>query len=130
MRLTSATTLNEFGSLTYHLTSIQSMITDHIVAHHDTELGFVVVMRAYNTKQRTIDGSANLKGQILSCSRRHGQHCGDDLDTIHIASLLNQTLSSTFNSLSLETFYFFLHVVVLLNIFLDDTLKIFGVVEE
>ena len=44
VRLTATTTLDEFGGLANHLTGIQTMVADHVVAHHDGELGLVVVV--------------------------------------------------------------------------------------
>ena len=51
VRLTTTTTLDEFGGFANHLTCIQSVVADHIVAHHDRELRLVVVVRTDDAKQ-------------------------------------------------------------------------------
>ena len=82
------------------------------------------------TEQRTLDSGANLKGQVLGSSRRHGQNGRNHLYTIHLASLVYQLLGSTLDSLSLETFNLFLHRIVLLNILADNALQVLGIVKE
>ena len=74
--LTTAATLNQLGSFAYHLTSIQSVVADHIVAHHDRELRLVVGMGTENAEQRTFDGSTNLESKVFGSSRSHGHHMG------------------------------------------------------
>ena len=51
VRLTTTTTLDEFSGFAHHLTSIQSVVAHHIVAHHDRELRLVVVVRTDDAKQ-------------------------------------------------------------------------------
>ena len=74
--LTTAATLNQLGSFAYHLSGIQTVVADHIVAHHDRELRLVVGMGTQYTKQRTLDSSTNLEGQVLGSSRIHRHHMG------------------------------------------------------
>ena len=130
VRLTATTTLNELGSLANHLAGIQAMVADHVVAHHDRELGLVVVVGTDDAEQGTLDGSTNLEGQVLGTGRRHRHYTSDNLDTIHDAGLLHQSLGSTLDGLSLEAFYLLLHGVVLVDILLDDALQVLGIVEE
>ena len=130
MRLTAATTLNELSSFAHHLTSIQLVVAHHVVAHHDRELGFVVGVRTQYTNERTVDSSANLEGQVLGSSRRHGQNGCNHLHAINLASLLDQLLGSALYGLCLEALNLLLDRVVLLDILLDDTLQVLGIVEE
>ena len=99
MRLTATTTLDELGGFAHHLTSIQSVVAHHIVAHHDGELRLAVVVRTNDAEQRTLDSGTNLESQILGSSRIHGQYSGNDFDTIHLAGLFYQLLGSTLDGL-------------------------------
>ena len=51
VRLTTTATLDELGGLANHLTGIQSVVADHVVTHHDGELGFVIVVGTQHTEQ-------------------------------------------------------------------------------
>ena len=48
--LTTTATLDKLGGFTNHLTGIQSVVADHVVAHHDRELGFAVVVSTQYTE--------------------------------------------------------------------------------
>ena len=124
MGLSAATTLNELGSLTHHLSGIQAMVTHHIVAHHNGELGLILILRAKHAEQRTFDGSTDLEGQVLGCGRLQRLHAA------YFACLSDELVAAALHGLCLERLDLLFHGVVLVDIFPDDALQVLGIVEE
>ena len=71
-----------------------------------------------------------LEHEVLGSSRLHRQHSGDDLNAVHLASLLNKLCLGALHSLSLELLDVLLHCVMLFNVLADNSLEVLGVIEE
>src|SRR5574344_154459 len=130
MRLSAAATLYQFSCFTYHLACIQTVLLDHVIAQHHT-LQWLFLSYCTNTAEQILRYClTNLENQIFGSSCIQWQLSCNDFHAIDFTSLLYELVFGTCHGLRLECFDILLHRIMLIDVFLNDTLQILGIVEQ
>ena len=128
--LTASTALHELGGLAYHLACVETVVLHHVVAHHHTQHGLVLILGADDAQQILGNGLTDLEHEVLGGGGLQTEHGLDDGDSATELGTLDEHVLGTLDGLGMELLNLFLHRVVLLHVFLDDTLQVLGIVEE